>query len=342
MGFIRASRRARGLALAVALVAGCAPVGPGPRETAAPTQVPLAAANGRYADVNGTRLYYEVAGPATGAETIVLLHQFTLDARMWDDQIAPFARRYRVLRYDARGFGRSAPIQGSYTVRDDLRALLDQLGIARAHVVGLSMGARYAAEFALAYPARVQTLVLADPTVTGMRFSGAFTREFALADAAARSGDVAEAKRRWLGSSLFAATRDKPSVMKRVREIVSGYSGWHFAHTDVASPVTPPAVQQLARLRMPILVVVGDNTLADVQGFADRIAREAPNARRVVIKDAGHLVNMEAPAAFNRTVLDFLAKPSTPAEAPPAADRARPAETAPCVDPRTKRPVPCT
>jgi len=69
--------------------------------------------------VNGTRLYYEVAGHG---EPIVLIHGFTLDTRMWDDQFDAFARSYRVIRYDARGFGRSAPIIGPYSVCDDLKA----------------------------------------------------------------------------------------------------------------------------------------------------------------------------------------------------------------------------
>lgn len=321
------------LAVIAILLAGCAG---GPGAPPSPQQIPSPGANGRYTDVNGTRLYYEIAGPAN-AEVIVLVHQFTMDARMWDDQWSEFSRRYRVIRYDARGFGRSGPIRGAYSVREDLRALLDSLGVARAHIVGLSMGARYAADFALAHPARVRTLVLADPTVAGMRFSSGFTKEFGEATAAARSGDFDEAKRRWLASSLFAATRDKPGVMKRVRDIVGGYSGWHFANNDPATPLAPPAAQQLTRLKVPTLVLVGERSLPDVLNMADRIYRDLPVARRVVLKDAGHMANMESPGAFNRAVLEFVGRP--PIEALP--DRARASDTAPCVDPKTKRPAPC-
>ena len=203
---IRAMRGAACALLAVTLAAGCASRTPSPPSSGPPsrsvplpsgapvpvpppvTQIPAPAPIGRFADVNGTRLYYELAGPVT-AETVVLIHHFTLDLRMWDDQFNEFARRYRVLRYDARGFGRSGQINGAYSARDDLRALLDALGIQRAHLVGHSMGGRYAIDFALVHPTRVRTLVLSDPSISGAPFSGAFTKEFGNAVTAARAGD---------------------------------------------------------------------------------------------------------------------------------------------------------
>src|SRR6266540_3962879 len=91
-----------------------------------------------YAKVNGTRLFYEVAG---SGHPLVLIHGHILDRRMWDDQFAVFARRFRVLRYDMRGYGRSAlPMGEPYHAVDDLKALLDYLGIARTYVLGLSKG----------------------------------------------------------------------------------------------------------------------------------------------------------------------------------------------------------
>ena len=86
------------------------------------------------ASVNGTRLYYETAG--TG-EPVIFVHGFTLDTRMWDDQFAEFAKRYRAIRYDARGFGKSAGITGPFSIRDDLRALMDHLGVKQAPFVVL-------------------------------------------------------------------------------------------------------------------------------------------------------------------------------------------------------------
>ncbi|HEX5163933.1 MAG TPA: alpha/beta fold hydrolase, partial [Thermomicrobiales bacterium] len=119
-------------------------------------------------ELNGTRLYYEVSGPPD-APAVVLVHGFSLDTRMWAGQVGPLSERYRVVRYDLRGFGRSAiPEAGvHYQHHDDLRALLDQLGIERATVVGLSLGGAVTLDFALHHPQRLTGLVLADAVVPG-------------------------------------------------------------------------------------------------------------------------------------------------------------------------------
>src|SRR6185436_13829592 len=90
-----------------------------------------------FAAINGGRLYWEAAGEG---EPLVFIHGFTLDTRMWDDQWDVFAARYRVIRYDVRGFGQSTVPDGPFSHQDDLRALMDYLGVDRFHLVGLSMG----------------------------------------------------------------------------------------------------------------------------------------------------------------------------------------------------------
>src|SRR5690242_18617682 len=121
-----------------------------------------------FAAVNGSRLYYESAG--TGPP-LVLLHGFTLDTRMWDDQFEAFARQYRVIRYDLRGFGRSAVPTESYSHAEDLHALLGHLETEAAYVAGLSMGGAVALDYALAYPQAVRGLILIDAVVGGFRWS---------------------------------------------------------------------------------------------------------------------------------------------------------------------------
>jgi 3-oxoadipate enol-lactonase len=258
-----------------------------------------------FAPVNGTRLYYEVAG--TG-EAVVLIHGFTLDNRMWDDQFAAFATRYRVIRYDARGFGRSAPITEPFSTADDLRGLLDYLNVKQAHVIGLSMGGRYAIDFTLKYPAMVKSLVPADSGLAGQPIPNV-AKELGPAIAAGKKGDVAEAKRIWLSHSMFDPAREQPQVAAQLKQIVDDYSGWHFAQGLGAQElaVQPPAAQRLGEIRAPTLVVIGERDLPDLQVIADKLAKEIPGARKVVIANAGHMANMEAPAQFNRVVLEFLA-----------------------------------
>src|SRR4051794_14763103 len=122
-----------------------------------------------FADVNGTRLFYAITG---AGPPLTLIHGFSLDARMWDDQLAALAQRYRVLRYDARGFGRSAvPGSERYSHAEDLRALLEYLEIEHTALIGFSMGGGIAISVALAYPALVDALIVASSLLPGRRLS---------------------------------------------------------------------------------------------------------------------------------------------------------------------------
>lgn len=115
--------------------------------------------------VNDTHLYYEEAGVGPA---VVLIHGFTLDTRMWDDQFLPLAQGFRVIRYDLRGFGCSViPTDAPYSHVENLRALLDELGIRQAHLVGLSKGGGVALDFALTYPQRALSLALIDTVLGG-------------------------------------------------------------------------------------------------------------------------------------------------------------------------------
>jgi pimeloyl-ACP methyl ester carboxylesterase len=117
----------------------------------------LAIDTGRVA-VEGGTLYYETRG---SGPAVVLLHAGGLDHTMWDPQVDALARSYRVIRFDVRGHGRSTARMGPYSMVEDLRRVLDHLGVERAHLVGLSMGGGIAFDFASTYPARTLTLALA-------------------------------------------------------------------------------------------------------------------------------------------------------------------------------------
>lgn len=154
------------------------------------------------ADVNGTRLYYEIGG--TG-HAVVFIPGFTLDTRMWDDQFEHFARQFQVVRYDMRGFGKSAvPTEAVYSHAEDLKALLEHLGIRQAYLVGLSKGGAVALDFTLTYPGYVKALVLLDTVLPGFDWSAEGRARDGLVWEAARQGGIPAAKRSWLTHPLFA------------------------------------------------------------------------------------------------------------------------------------------
>jgi pimeloyl-ACP methyl ester carboxylesterase len=259
---------------------------------------------------DGANLYYEATG--TG-DVVVLIHGFTLDTRMWDDQFLPFAERFRVIRYDLRGFGRSdPPIGNPYSHARDLQALFDQLDIELAHLVGLSKGGAVALDFALTYPQRCRTLVLIDTVVHGYRWSGAGSDRNALVWQRAREAGIPAAKESWLAHPMFAPAQQQPAVAERLARIVADYSGWHFVNDNPEQGLEPPAAQRLAELNMPILALVGEQDTPDFRQMTELIEREAPLAHRIILPGVGHMANMEAPEAVNELVVQFITKNSEP------------------------------
>ena len=113
--------------------------------------------------VNGTQLYYEVAGEG---QPLVLVHSGGFDRRLWDEQCTTFADHYQVIRYDVRGHGESPPPTKPYSDAEDLDRLLQWLQVEKVHLVGLSLGGRIIIDFALAHPEMVDTLLLVAPVTT--------------------------------------------------------------------------------------------------------------------------------------------------------------------------------
>jgi pimeloyl-ACP methyl ester carboxylesterase len=260
-----------------------------------------------FADVNGTRLYYEMAG---SGPALVLIHGHTLDTRMWDDQFEPFARDYRVIRYDQRGYGKSAlPTAESYSPADDLMAVLRYLGLSSAHILGQSRGGAGAIDFALTYPEATTTLIAVDAVLRGFQWTS-FGTSLAEIHSAGRTSGVEAARQRWLGDALFAASLENPRVAPRLKQIVGAYSGWAWVNNEPLRPLDPPSIQQLDKIRIPTLVVVGDRDVPDFLAIADILHQRIPNASKVVMAGVGHMSNMEDPELFNRIVLSFLSSNS--------------------------------
>ena len=250
-----------------------------------------------------TGLYYEVSG---SGDPVVLIHAFSVDRRMWAPQIAALEKRFRVIRYDLRGHGNSAAPSEPYAPHDDLRSVLDTLGVARATLVGLSAGSTLAVDFAIAYPDRVRKLVLASPGLNGHVPSPPLTWTQPVFQAAGR-GDTEDAAKLWAATPIMAVHSD-PAAAGTVKALVmSNQRLWTF-RTNPARPLTPPAITRLAEIKSPTLVVLGDKDLPHIREIAGLLARGVAGARLVTIPAAGHIVNLDAPDAFNKSVLAFLAE----------------------------------
>jgi len=259
-----------------------------------------------YADVNGTRLYYEVAGEG---HPLILLHAGIADRRMWDDQFTVFARHYRTVRYDLRGFGHSPMPPEPYSMRDDLRGLMDHLGITRAHIVAVSIGGGIAVDFALDYPDRVTALVLVASGLSGTTPSEELQRHIAAIDAAEKREDVAAAVelelRLWVDGPRRSPEAVNPTVRERVREMDTAV--FALPQPGTSQRLQPPASERLGEIHAPTLVIYGDGDISDVTETAARLTNGIAGARQIVYPGAAHMVSMEEATAFNDAVLGFLA-----------------------------------
>jgi pimeloyl-ACP methyl ester carboxylesterase len=265
-----------------------------------------------HAPINGASIYYEARG---SGPAVVLIPGFSLDTTMWDDQTDEFSRNHTLVRYDVRGFGRSSVPDQPYSNADDLRSLLDYLGIGRAAVCGLSMGGTIAIEFALRYPERTWALVPVDAAggtlvdqrdsiarqhVAQLNAMGQSVRRVAL------DKGIPAAKHVWLESMVFDGERSFPAVQARLRKIVEGYSGYHWVNSPPYLPFKPDPVEQYGALRTPTLVVLGDLDFPLCHTVAKQLEAGVQGARLHTIRGAGHMSNMDAPDEFNRVVLEFL------------------------------------
>ena len=259
--------------------------------------------------VPGARIYYEEAGRGPA---VVLIHGGYLDRRMWDREFSWLARDHRVVRYDVRGHGRSEADSVPFADYEDLRALLDSLHIARAAVVGLSLGGGIAADFALAYPERVSALVLVGPGVTGFPFHGpeleAYLENIRTASASGPDAVYAAFVRWWCVGPSRRREEVAAAVLAAVEEMVHGSLLGRWALEGLRRGLEPPAFGRLREIRAPTLTVVGGLDMPNILELADSIVTRVPGARRVVIPGAAHQVNMEKPAEFEAAVRPFLAE----------------------------------
>ncbi|CAN5866260.1 alpha/beta hydrolase [soil metagenome] len=255
------------------------------------------------AKVNNTQLYYEVAGDGP---LLVLIHGFTLDTRMWDDQFIVFAQDYHTVRYDVRCFGKSAlPTAEAYSHADDLKALLVYLGITQTHIVGLSMGGGIAIKFALAHPEMTITLVVADSLLDGYPTSELDQTIGSIVEQASAAGGKA-VNALLLDHVIFAPAREQPTISARLVEMVTENSGWHWVNNDPERAMEPPATTRLQEIMAPTLIILGERDMADFHGITAMLQQKVRNTRVVIVPGVGHMSNMEAPELFNAAVLAFL------------------------------------
>jgi len=251
------------------------------------------------------RIAVEHAGQG---ELVVFLHGIGGNRRNWNSQVAAFAPHLHAAAWDARGYGDSDDYDGplSFTdYADDLVRVLDHFGAPRAHVVGLSMGGRIAMDFAARHQERLKTLVLCD---THKGFAG-WSEEKKRAFIASRKEPLVAGKEPKDIAEPVARTLVGPNASKEaLGELIDSMSRLHKTSyiKSIEASVMMPVRDDLDRIAVPTLVLVGSHDRLTPVEAARELTAEIAGAEFVIIDDAGHLPNIEQPAAFNAAVLAFL------------------------------------
>jgi pimeloyl-ACP methyl ester carboxylesterase len=218
--------------------------------------------------------------------------------------MAPLSKRFRVVRYDLRGYGRSAAAPEPFSHLEDLRALLDLLKIEKATLVGLSLGGIIAADFALEHPERVRRLALVGPGLRGDKQPPPKDAAAAI-EAMGRGAEAfADATMR---RELYAAVRPGSAAHARLRRmLLDNFKALSTLRPGFIRYPDPPTAERLGQIKAPTLVLIGERDGRNLLNIAETLATRIPAARMDVIDGSSHHPPVEKPKEFNRALLDFL------------------------------------
>jgi 3-oxoadipate enol-lactonase len=267
----------------------------------------VAAAQQRTINVGDVAINYDVSG--RNGPAVVFIHGWAHNLSVWDDQVAALSNRYRVVRFDTRGYGKSTGFSDQSADPQDLLTLLEALHIPSAYIVGHSRGGDVALRFAAAYPHRVKGLVLYGAFPEGFPAPPEVGQFFgSLADIARKNG-LDSVGKLLLASDIAWVPPGRNDVTERYRRLWASYAGKDLLNPQPESHRVPvPSTEQIKMMRVPTLVIVGDHEAPFIASAADSLARWIPGAKKVVIANAGHGAHFAQPASFNSALMDFISQ----------------------------------
>lgn len=262
-----------------------------------------------FLEVPGGSLYFETTG---AGNPLVLIHAGVANLGMWDPQVESLAKRYRVIRYDTRGYGRTESEHVPFSNRADLAALLDHLDVSTTYLLGASRGGIIALDFTLERPDRVTALIIAAGGISGYAPDATEGEEQMWEEVEQmweehRWEELADFETRWwVDGPGQPPDRVDTALRARVHDwILSNYQA--EKEDGIPQPLDPPATARLHEVSIPTLVMVGDLDDEGTQDSCRRLAREVEGARLEVFPSAAHMINLEQPARFTNLLMRFLA-----------------------------------
>lgn len=256
--------------------------------------------------INGVDLAYDEAG---SGPPLLLIHAGIVDRRMWDDVLPALAARFRVVRFDLRGYGETPLPSGEFAYGGDVVELLRALGIARCSVIGVSMGGHVALDVAIAHPELVERLIVVGSGINGWEHGEGMRALWATEEEAWERGDLDEVAwinvRGWLDGPSRGPDAVAAELRRRVFEMQR--RALDYDNDDAKGGwLVESRRDRLADVRAPTLVLVGELDQPDFGDIARFLAASIPGAIFHELPGVAHLPPMEDPAGFTRVVLDFL------------------------------------
>ena len=256
-------------------------------------------------------VYYESTG--TG-DAVLLLHAGLLDHTMWAEQVKALSQHYRVVTIDQPYHGKTTGTDTTLLVQDLIKMVLDSLGVQNTSLAGLSMGAASAQDFMIAYPERVNKVILISAGINGYEKEHAMDSVsmywYPLFEQALRNGDSAAAAKAFTKAWAEGIYREADSLKSPASKFVYRLSldnirshkmeGWPRLNEK------PTAMEKLSSVHLPVLVIDGDKDLPYILNCSAYLEKNIPGAQRKTIKDAAHMLNLEKPEELNTLLFDFL------------------------------------
>ena len=260
-----------------------------------------------YLQTDGARLRYRDEGRGSA---VIFIHGWTLDLDMWEPQAAVLSGACRVIRLDRRGHGLSSGRPSLSEDLADLHALYRHLGLRQAALVGMSQGARTALHFSSSSPQAVSCLILDGTPRIGAAAALDIPYDDYRALALGRGLDAF--RREWAQHPLATLRTRDPRAHELIAQMIARYPGYDLTDASTAGPAAVPTVPNT---RMPVLLVGGEFDLDSRKTAADELASQLLQAERVQIPGAGHLCNLDNPAAYNAAIQEFIARHGVPTHA---------------------------
>ncbi len=259
-----------------------------------------------FIEINNTKLFFRVKGEG---EPLILVHGGFTDHRIWDYQIDTLAKEYKVIRFDQRGYGKSDLPMGPFSHSQDLKDLMDALGLNQAFVIGSSLGGAVALELAVQYPERVNALILVGTGMKGYPYPPSYMTQLMEMTTKVTTEGIPAGINHIITSpwwDYFFPSPARPEARAKVEQAVRESTNVFRWNPMWDVELKPSAYERVGEIKTPVLIVSNSRDIDFVHGIEDYIQEKLTNSKKIVMADCCHLPYVEKPEEFNQIVLNFL------------------------------------